>query len=85
MAYAHGRMSALGHQRSDVVTQTENEGACRLYRGAGYTPVKPGRLCQIPVLIAHPSRIEEGQQLKARQIWHTSQADQPSILSSYAE
>ena len=42
MAYAHGRMSALGHQRSDVVTQTENEGACRLYRGAGYTPVKQG-------------------------------------------
>ena len=42
MAYAYGRMSARGHQRSNVVTQTENEGACRLHRGAGYTPVKQG-------------------------------------------
>lgn len=40
LAFAHGRMTARGHRRCEVVTQSENEGACRLYRGAGYTPVK---------------------------------------------
>jgi GNAT superfamily N-acetyltransferase len=59
MAFSHGRMTARGHQRSDVVTQTENEGACRLYRGAGYAPVKQGAyyhfLLAEPPLAGEPS------------------------------
>jgi ribosomal protein S18 acetylase RimI-like enzyme len=42
LAYAHERMAARGRARSEVVTQSENEGACRLYRRAGYAPVVEG-------------------------------------------
>jgi dTDP-4-amino-4,6-dideoxy-D-galactose acyltransferase len=42
LAYAHTRMATRGLARSEVVTQTENEGACRLYRRAGYAPAVEG-------------------------------------------
>ena len=42
LAYAHARMAARGFARSEVVTQTENEGACRVYQRAGYAPVVTG-------------------------------------------
>jgi ribosomal protein S18 acetylase RimI-like enzyme len=42
LAFAHARMAARGLPRSEVVTQTENEGACRLYRRAGYAPTIEG-------------------------------------------
>jgi ribosomal protein S18 acetylase RimI-like enzyme len=42
LGFAHRRMSDRGLGRAEVVTQSENEGACRLYRGAGYLPVVEG-------------------------------------------
>jgi dTDP-4-amino-4,6-dideoxy-D-galactose acyltransferase len=42
LAFAHRRMIERGLQRAEVVTQSENQGACRLYRGVGYTPVVEG-------------------------------------------
>jgi ribosomal protein S18 acetylase RimI-like enzyme len=42
LALAHRRMNARGLSRSEVVTQSENQGACRLYRGVGYTPMLEG-------------------------------------------
>ncbi len=42
LAYTHARLAARGVARAEVVTQTENEGACRLYRRAGYAPVVEG-------------------------------------------
>ncbi len=42
LAYTHARLAARGISRAEVVTQTENEGACRLYRRAGYAPIVEG-------------------------------------------
>jgi ribosomal protein S18 acetylase RimI-like enzyme len=42
LALAHRRMSDRGLGRAEVVTQSENQGACRLYRGAGYAPMVEG-------------------------------------------
>jgi dTDP-4-amino-4,6-dideoxy-D-galactose acyltransferase len=42
LAYTHARLTARGVARAEVVTQTENEGACRLYRRAGYVPLVEG-------------------------------------------
>jgi dTDP-4-amino-4,6-dideoxy-D-galactose acyltransferase len=42
LTHAHLRMAERGLLRAEVVTQTENEGACRLYRRAGYAPAVEG-------------------------------------------
>jgi dTDP-4-amino-4,6-dideoxy-D-galactose acyltransferase len=42
LALAHRRMSERGLRRAEVVTQSENQGACRLYRGVGYAPIVEG-------------------------------------------
>lgn len=42
LALAHARMRARGLVSAEVVTQSENEAACRLYRRAGYQPAIEG-------------------------------------------
>lgn len=42
LALAHRRMSERGSHRAEVVTQSENQGACRLYRGVGYASIVEG-------------------------------------------
>lgn len=42
LALANRHMSDRGLRRAEVVTQSENQGACRLYRGAGYAPTFEG-------------------------------------------
>ncbi len=42
LALAHRRMSDQGMHRAEVVTQSENQGACRLYRWAGYQAMVEG-------------------------------------------
>jgi ribosomal protein S18 acetylase RimI-like enzyme len=42
LALAHRRMCDRGLRRAEVVTQSENQGACRLYRGVGYSPIVVG-------------------------------------------